>query len=84
MFEFLFKYPWTAFSKGSIVWLGFGPVRVLPLTILLGAAMLGWMLWRKRFGTGALARTAVVWALQTAFVALLLAIWFRRPPIFPR
>lgn len=73
MFEFLFKYPWTAFSKGSLVWLGFGPVWVLPLVIVLGAAILGWLLWRRRFGTGAVARTAAVWALQTAFFALLLA-----------
>ena len=37
MFEFLFKYPWTAFSKGHLVWLGFGPAWVLPLAIVLGA-----------------------------------------------
>ena len=28
MFEFLFKYPWTAFAKGHFVWLGFGPAWV--------------------------------------------------------
>jgi uncharacterized membrane protein len=73
MFEFLFKYPWAAFSRGALVWLGFGPVWLLPVAILLGAALLGWLLWQRRFGTGATARTAVVWTLQTAFLALLLA-----------
>jgi uncharacterized membrane protein len=73
MFEILFKYPWTAFSKGHVVWLGFGPPWVLPLTILLGGGVLAFLLWRRRFTTGAVARTAAIWGLQTAFLALLLA-----------
>jgi uncharacterized membrane protein len=73
MFEFLFKYPWTAFSKGQFVWLGFGPAWVLWAAILVGAGALAAVLWRRRFASGALARTAVIWGLQTAFLALLLA-----------
>jgi uncharacterized membrane protein len=73
MFELLFKYPWTAFSKGHLVWLGFGPAWLLPFAIVLGGGALAFVLWRRRFQTGAVARTATIWGLQTAFLALLLA-----------
>jgi uncharacterized membrane protein len=72
MFQLLFKYPGAVFSKGQLVLLGTWPVWVLLLTIVAGAAVLGWLVWRRRLGTGALSRSAVVWLLQTAFLALLL------------
>lgn len=72
MFEFLFKYPTTVFSKGEFVLLGSWPVWLLALSVLAGAAVLGWLVWRRRLGTGSTARSAAVWLLQTAFLALLL------------
>jgi uncharacterized membrane protein len=72
MFEFLFKYPPTVFSKGQLVLLGWLPVWALFLAILAGAAALGYFVWRKRHATGSTMRSAVVWLLQTAFLALLL------------
>ena len=72
MFEFLFKYPPTVFSKGQLVLLGWLPVWALFVAILLGAAALGYFVWRKRYATGSTMRTATVWLLQTAFLALLL------------
>ncbi len=72
MFQLLFKYPGTVFSKGQLVLLGTWPVWVLLLTIVAGAAVLGWLVWRRRLRTGAVSRSAAVWLLQTAFLALLL------------
>jgi hypothetical protein len=72
MFEFLFKYPSTVFSKGQFVLLGSWPVWVLALSILTAAAVLGWLVWRRRFGTGSTGRSVAVWLLQTGFLALLL------------
>jgi uncharacterized membrane protein len=74
MFELLFKYPSTVFSKGQLVLLGSWPVWSLAIAILLGAAVFGWLVWRRRGRTGGFARSATVWLLQTAFVALLLLI----------
>lgn len=72
MFELLFKYPSTVFSKGQLVLLGSWPLWILAISILLGAGIFGWLVWRRRVRTGGLARSAVVWGLQTAFLALLL------------
>ena len=72
MFEFLFKYPPTVFSKGQLVLLGWLPVWVLVLCILAGAAVLGYLVWRRRGATGSFARAAAIWTLQTTFLALLL------------
>ncbi len=72
MFEFLFKYPPAVFSKGQLVLLGSWPVWVLLLAIVAAAAVLGWLVWRKRYTMGSRARSAAVWVLQTAFLALLL------------
>lgn len=72
MFEFLFKYPATVFSKGQLVLLGSWPVWVLLGAILAGAAALGWFVWRSRKRTGSPVRAAVVWLLQCAFLTLLL------------
>jgi uncharacterized membrane protein len=72
MFEFLFKYPSTVFSKGDLVLLGWLPVWVLAVAMLAGSAALGWFVWRRRLATGSVMRSATVWLLQTAFLALLL------------
>jgi uncharacterized membrane protein len=72
MFEFLFKYPATVFSKGQFVFLGAWPVWVMLLLVAAGGGTLGWLVWRRRSRAGSPLRSATVWLLQTAFVALLL------------
>src|SRR5579864_1437596 len=75
MFEFLFKYPPTVFTKGSFVLLGQWPVWALILIALAAAAGLGFVIWNRR---GAIApsmrglRTGVVWLLESMLVCLLL------------
>lgn len=75
MFEFFFKYPPTVFAKGDLVFLARWPLWVLAAAVLATAALLGWVLWRRRtalapgfFGL----RPAAIWLLQTALAALLL------------
>jgi uncharacterized membrane protein len=71
MFEFLFKYPATVFSKGQFVLLSALPVWTLGLAIVAIAAGLGWHVRRRRgFLTGA--RPAAIWLLETALAALML------------
>src|SRR3954470_2528665 len=79
MFEFLFKYPASAFSRGTIVFLGSWPIWVLLGGIVLSAALLGLVIWR---GKSQLRKTVrgghavVLWLLQSALVAtLLLLLW---------
>jgi hypothetical protein len=75
MFEFLFKYPVSMFSRGTFVLLGSWPRWILFSGILAAAVVLGYAIWRKRrqlapsvHGT----RAVVLWGLQSALVALLL------------
>jgi ribosomal protein L18E len=75
MFEFLFKYPRTVFSKGTFVLLGSWPHWVLTAAILATAGLLAWTIWHRRarlassmHGT----RAVIVWSLQSALVALML------------
>src|SRR5258705_12829963 len=71
MFEFLFKYPATVFSKGQFVLLSGWPSWTLGLAILAIAAGLGWQISRGRgFLTGA--RPVAIWLLQTLLAALVL------------
>lgn len=75
MFELLFKYPASAFSKGDLVLLGRWPVWGLAAAILACAAVLGLLIWRKRsqHASGVTTRRAVaVWSMQTLMAALLL------------
>ena len=73
MFEFLFKYPSTLFSKGTLVLLAGLPVWMLGLAILIAAAALWFFVHRNSVGSklGAL-RSAGVWLLQTLMASLLL------------
>jgi uncharacterized membrane protein len=72
MFEFFFKYPSAAYAKGDLQLLGAWPVSLLFLLIVAAAAGLAWPLWRNGLLRTNRARAAVLWTLQTAFIALLL------------
>src|SRR6266404_6601366 len=71
MFEFLFKYPATVFSKGQFVLLAAWPAWTLGLAIAAIAVGLGWQISRGRgFLTGA--RPVAIWLLETLLAALVL------------
>jgi hypothetical protein len=75
MFEFLFKYPPSVFSKGTFVLLGSWPHWVLAAAILGTAGLVAWMIWHRRARLASSMRgirAVVIWALQSALVALLL------------
>lgn len=75
MFEFLFKYPSTVFTRGTFVLLGQWPLWMLIIALLVVVAGLGWIIWRRRRRVAPTIRgprTAVVWLLQSALVCLLL------------
>ncbi len=72
MFEFLFKYPPTVFRKGEFLFLSGWPLWLLGLAILAAAVGLGWHVLRRGERFSAI-RQAAIWALETALVALLLA-----------
>jgi uncharacterized membrane protein len=75
LFEFLFKYPPTVFTKGTFVLLGEWPFWLLIVALLAAAAGLGFVIWRRRKRVAPTIqgpRTAAVWLLQTLLVCLLL------------
>ena len=75
MFEFLFKYPATVFSRGQFVFLAPWPVWMLAIAILMAGGALAWHVSRHR-GLLSGARPVAVWVLETALVALVLfLIW---------
>ncbi len=79
MFEFLFKYPAAVFSKGNFLLLGSWPRSMLFLAIVLGAAALGFAIWRKRNQLAPSMRApriVALWALQsTLLAALIVLLW---------
>ena len=79
MFEFLFKYPSSLFSKGNFVLLGAWPVWLLIAAIVAAAALLAWSIWQQRDAVSTSlrgGRTVAVWLLQSSLVALiLLLLW---------
>lgn len=72
MFEFLFKYPRTVFSKGTIVLASSWPVWLLVAAVLAASGAIFWMIWRRRLRTGYSGRSVLIWAMQSALVGLLL------------
>src|SRR5581483_4664977 len=77
MVEFLLKYPWALFSKGSLVLDARWPVWLLWMLIACAAAALGWFIFgrgRQRVIRGW--RPAVLWVLDSSLIALLiLLLW---------
>jgi len=79
MFQFLFRYPSPVFTKGRFVLLGAWPAWLLPVFILIAAAGIA-LLIRGRLRDAAPKlkgwRAWVIWAMQSALVALiLLLLW---------
>src|SRR5271154_4705202 len=78
MFELLFKYPLTVFSRGSFVLLGGWPKWLLIVAIVAAAVGLGLLIRQRAKGSVRVAgaRPAAVWLLQTALASvLLLMLW---------
>ncbi len=71
MFEFLFKYPLSLFSKGQLVLLASWPAWVLPLAILAVAGGLGFALVSHGRNWGKL-RALTIWLLESALAAVVL------------
>ena len=75
MFQFLFKYPLPVFTKGRFVLLAGWPVWALAVLIAAAAGGLALLIrWRLRRATPELRswRGWLIWALQSALVALVL------------
>jgi uncharacterized membrane protein len=79
MFELLFKYPRTVFSKGTLVLLGAWPWWVYVVLVLAAGAGLGWLIRSKMPEASTQVknwRAGVIWLLQFALAALvLLLLW---------
>jgi uncharacterized membrane protein len=78
MFELLFKYPASVFSRGNFVLLGGWPVWLLGVAILAVAALLALYIKSRTNGSSRVhgIRTVFVWLLQTALASvLLLMLW---------
>ncbi len=77
MFQFLFKYPTSIFSKGEFVLLGTYPKWVLLVLVLAAAVGLAWLI-RARLPQAAAPirnwRAAVIWFLQFALATLVLVL----------
>ena len=72
MFELLFKYPPTVFSKGKFLLGSSWPVWLLAVLVLAASAVIFWLIWQRRFRVGSIGRSLVIWGLQSALVTLLL------------
>lgn len=75
MFEFFFKYPYTAFARGRLILLSSWPHWALVLAIVLGASALAgliWYRWKDAAPKLKSWRSVVIWALQAAMLMLLL------------
>jgi uncharacterized membrane protein len=75
MFQFLFKYPSTVFTKGRFVLLSAWPAWLLPVLAVAAAIGLALLIRsRLRDATPNLRdwRAATIWAMQSALVALVL------------
>ena len=77
MFEFLFKYPRTAYEQGHIALLGAWPKWVLVMLIVAAGAALAWLI-RSQMAQAAPVvrgwRAWVIWTLQTLMAALVLVL----------
>ncbi len=79
MFELLFKYPRSVFSKGTLVLLGAWPWWVYALLVLVAGAGLAWLIRSQLPRAAGQVRNwkaGIIWLLQFALAALiLLLLW---------
>jgi len=77
MFEFFFKYPIPVFTKGKYILLGAWPGWLLALLTAVSIGGLAWLIWRQIPEAAPRIRNWrawLVWGLEAAMVALLLAL----------
>src|SRR5947209_15370755 len=77
MFEFLFNYPRSVFSKGEFVLLGAWPKWILLILLLATAAGLAWLIYSRLAQAPPRLRgwrAILIWVFQTCLVALLLTL----------
>jgi len=74
MFEFLFKYPLAAFSRGQLLFAGRWPWWLLFVLLAVAAGALALPMLRKGARSAPRVKPAVIWLLQTAMVAILLVL----------
>jgi uncharacterized membrane protein len=77
MFEFFFKYPIPVFTKGKFILLGGWPGWLLALLVVVSTAGLAGLIWRRLPEAAPRIRNWrawLVWGLEAALVALLLAL----------
>src|SRR6266567_2867305 len=75
MFQFLFKYPLTVFTKGRFVLLSAWPAWLLPVLIVAASGGLALLIRRRSRGAAPHLhgwRAWVVWGMQSGTLALLL------------
>ena len=80
MFQFFFKYPIPVFTKGHLVLLSAWPAWLLPVLILAVALGLAFLIRRRLRESGnslGRRRAILVWAMQSALLALLLTLLWR-------
>ncbi len=75
VFRFFFVYSPVAYARGRVSLLSDWPRWLLLLAVIAGLFLLGWQL-RRRWGP-LTSRTAAIWALQGAMLALLLLLLWR-------
>jgi uncharacterized membrane protein len=77
MFEFLFKYPRSVYSRGQFALLGAWPKWVLAAAIVAAAVALAWLIRARLMQAAPVMRSwraVVIWALQTLLAAVLLVL----------
>ena len=77
MFEFLFKYPRSAYAQGRIALLGAWPHWVLALLIVAAAGALAWLIrsqWKEAAPNLRSWRAWLIWGLQSLMAAIVLTL----------
>ena len=83
MFEFFFKYPRSAYSRGQIALLGAWPTWILVLLIVAAAATLVWLTWSRMKDAAPNMRGWRAWALcgMQALLAAMILILLWQPAL---
>jgi len=74
MFEFFFKYPLAAFSRGQLLFAARWPWWIMLAVLAAAAAALAYSAFRNRVVAAPRVKPVVIWLLQSAMVAILLVL----------